>query len=217
MTEARYPTGIDDYTRVGRCRRCFFPPGLCVCDELQAVHVPFHVAVIRHRTEIALVSNTGRFVPRLLSDASLHELGLRDARFDGSWLQDPRRNTLVLFPQAGAEPLQPSMMDDLETATSRPLTLVLLDGTWSKARRMLRRVPELQTARRVALPLPRPQGLSPRKAPDPMAHCTLEAAAAAVTALGFTDAGAHLWENARRLIERIRHVQGRIRRPATDS
>ena len=89
----------DDYSVGARCQRCFFSPGLCVCGELPQFDVPLHVAVIRHRTEMALVSNTGRFVPELLRDASLHELGLRDRPFDGSWLEDPDRDYYILFPE----------------------------------------------------------------------------------------------------------------------
>lgn len=197
----------DDYTRGARCLGCYFTPGLCVCTSLPTLELPFHVGLIRHRTEIELVSNTGRFVPKLLADASVHELGLHGSRFDGSWLEDPSRDLYVLYPDPGARPLTPAVLGD------RPLTLVVLDATWRKARRMIRRVSELHSLPRVALPYPRPAGLSPRKAPDPMAHCTIEAVAAAVAALGFREEGALLWEQSRALIERIRHVQGRVPRP----
>jgi DTW domain-containing protein YfiP len=56
-------------------------------------------------------------------------------------------STLVLFPGRGAEPLTATYVATLP----RPLTLLIPDGNWNQAKKMMTRVPMLGEARPVSL------------------------------------------------------------------
>jgi DTW domain-containing protein YfiP len=79
-------------------------------------------------------------------------------------------DTYVLFPGAEARPLA-------SLPTDRPITLVVLDGTWSEARKLLTRNPALAALPRVAFTPARPSAYQIRT--QPADHCvsTIEALA----------------------------------------
>ena len=124
------------------------------------------VVLIQHVLELSQRSNTGRHavgvVPRLdvrLYGAKDEALKLDD--LDDAWLLWPDGVT--------------------EVPTPRPTTLVVLDASWSQARHMLQRVPELRKLKRLSLVAP-PGRVSLREAP-PGGMSSLESIAHAVEAL----------------------------------
>lgn len=84
-------------------------------------------------------------------------------------LADPDWQTEILFPGADV-PLVAGSVD-----LQRPRRLVLLDGTWRKARKLLHLNPLLQRLPKVALPAGLHSRYRLRKAPQPGALSTLEA------------------------------------------
>jgi len=98
------------------------------------------VVILQHVLEQTERSNTGRHAAAVLAALELRVFGargvpLRVDDLDGAWL---------LWP---GEPPP-------DAATPRPSTLVVLDGSWSQARRMMQRVPQLHALRRWSLPAP---------------------------------------------------------------
>jgi DTW domain-containing protein len=79
-------------------------------------------------------------------------------------------DTYVLFPGPDALPVERLPRD-------RAITLVVLDGTWWQARKLLRLNPALATLPRVAFHPRRPSGYLIRKEPDPSCVSTVEALA----------------------------------------
>jgi len=125
------------------------------------------IVLIQHVLELSQRSNTGRHAAAALSSLESRVFGAQDAplRADdlgGAWLLWPGEP-----PPSAAEP--------------RPATIVALDGSWSQARRMMQRVPELRGLRRWSLPAPEGRR-SLREAP-PGGMSTLEAIAEALAAL----------------------------------
>ncbi len=74
-------------------------------------------------------------------------------------------------------------------------TLIVLDGTWRRSRRLLHLNPWLQTLPRLALEAPPPSRYAIRKAQAPLQRSTLEACALALAALDGDEARyAPLWQ-----------------------
>lgn len=124
------------------------------------------VVVLQHVLEVAEKSNTGRLATEVLARAELRVFGhpeepLRLDDLEGAWL---------LWP---GEPER--------SLTSPPSTLVVLDGSWSQARRMLQRRPELHRLPRWSLTAPADRR-SLRAAP-PGGMSSLEAIAEALALL----------------------------------
>jgi DTW domain-containing protein len=110
---------------------------------------------------------TGRMVRLALSNAELH----RGLRFDG----DPRLaaalvNAALLYPGVDAGP--PAAFID-----APPRSLVVLDGTWVEARKLLRYNPGLQALPRIGFVPANPSAYQIRRAPAPHCWSTIEAVA----------------------------------------
>lgn len=154
-----------------RCPRCQRPLTLCLCPLIPALESRTRVLVLQHSSEASHALNTAR----------LAVLGLRNAQLRiGERFADESSSdelTCVLFPGEEAVPI--STFADAD----RPVRLIVPDGTWRKARKILHVNPWLAGLPRVSLP----DGLSSRyrlrKAPMPGALSTIEAIVAALDIL----------------------------------
>ncbi len=153
------------------CPRCFLPHHLCICADIPRLTCRCRVLVVRHWSESWRATNTGRLVGLALGTAEVVDHGKPGYALETKDLPIGPRSCL-LFPltDTGAEPW----------TGGRPDVLVVPDGSWTQARRMVRRVPGLSALPRLALaPGPEPARRI-RRSPSPGARSTLEAVAAAL-------------------------------------
>lgn len=154
-----------------RCERCARPLQHCLCHLIPRLPSRTRVLILQHPDEVGHALNTARLAALGLDNAELR-VGERFADLP----LDPAYRACLLFPGETAQvlPLTPS------TADARPLLLVVPDGTWRKARKLLHLNPQLAQLPRVCLP----SGLSSRyrlrKAPAEGALATIEAIVAAL-------------------------------------
>ncbi|WP_271411615.1 tRNA-uridine aminocarboxypropyltransferase [Pseudomonas sp. Q1-7] len=158
------------------CPRCQRPASHCLCPLIPHLASRTRVLLLQHPSEVNHALNTARLAALGLENAELR-VGERFADL-AEMLADPRYRACLLFPGDDARPVAAAAADD-----PRPLLLVVPDGTWRKARKLLYLNPELDTLPRVTLP----EGLTSRyrlrKAPMAGALSTLEAIAAALDIL----------------------------------
>ncbi|MES2819686.1 MAG: DTW domain-containing protein [Pseudomonadota bacterium] len=151
------------------CTRCARPLAHCLCPLIPRLDSRTRVLILQHPSEAGHALNTARLAALGLINARLEVA----ERFEALalWLDDPGYRACLLFPGEGAQPLQ-ALVDQPDT---RPLLLVVPDGTWRKARKLLHLNPLLSALPRVSLP----EGLTSRyrlrKAPMAGALSTLEA------------------------------------------
>jgi DTW domain-containing protein YfiP len=126
--------------------------------------------VIRHVREEWKSTNTSRLAALSLPNIQLIGYGKREAAFDAEELSLP--DTWLLFP--GPQRPLPS---------SPPSRIVVLDGTWSQARRMLHRVPILRTLPRLSLPAPGEPAIRLRRPHFPEGMSTFESMIRAIALL----------------------------------
>ncbi len=129
-------------------------------------HFPIEVTriVLIHVMERSERSNTGRHIAAALSSLELRVFGLPHTPLHADDLQ----GAWLLWP--GESPLAPS--------EARPSAVVVLDGSWSQARKMMQRVPQLRSLRKWSLPTQ--AGRRSLRATPPGGMSTLEAVAEAV-------------------------------------
>lgn len=150
-----------------RCERCLRPENHCLCALIPSLDSRTRVLILQHPSEVNHALNTAR----------LAALGLRNAQlvvgevFDDlpSLINQPGYQTRLLFPGEGAEALAAG------TETSLPTLLVVPDGTWRKARKLLHLNPLLAALPRVTLNGAPVSRYRLRKAPGAEALSTLEA------------------------------------------
>jgi DTW domain-containing protein YfiP len=178
-----------------RCPRCWLKQSRCLCAEIPHVLTRTRLFLVRHALEVHKASNTGRLAAMALGErARLYDYAVRGAAAgvpelagavdDGAtWLLYPEGEPLAAPPEGLAR-------------------LVVLDGTWPQARRMLQRIPELRGLPRLALPPPDEPLLRLRRTREAPEMSTLEAIAQAFAWLEGEAVARPLFELHRTFVER---------------
>lgn len=156
-----------------RCERCQRPQRHCLCALIPRLPNRTRVLLLQHPSETGHALNTARLAALGLESAELivgEDFGAMDLSAWDAWLLFPGEDAIVL--------------DDLAARSStKPRLLVVPDGTWRKARKLLHLNPKLAALPRVVLP----EGLCSRyrlrKAPAEGALSTVEAVVHALNAL----------------------------------
>lgn len=150
-----------------RCECCLRPESHCLCALIPHLDSRTRLLVLQHPSEVNHALNTGRLATLGLNNAQL----LVGEVFDdlAQWLNPPGYQARLLFPGEGAQPLVADRADTL------PTLLVIPDGTWRKARKLLHLNPLLAALPRVTLGDVPVSRYRLRKAPGPDALSTLEA------------------------------------------
>ena len=136
--------------RLLRCSSCYLPPDVCICACTPTIHTPVQFWLLIHPDECRKPTNTARLIGasiphtrffawyRTTPPAELIAL-LTDRQFT-PYLLVPQGD-VTLFEHLRERPWLPD----------RVPAFVLLDGTWSQARKMLHRSPYLQGIPRMAI------------------------------------------------------------------
>lgn len=167
-----------------RCPTCRLRA--CLCDAIPRVETRTRLVIVRHAAERTKPSNTAHFARLALPGCQWLEYGAEEAELDESALAGD--DTWVLYPDG----------DHAPPAGTQPARLIVLDGTWSQARRMRQRIRALRGLPFLRLPPPRDR-LRLRRPHDPSGMSTLEAIAAAVALLE----GAAVAEPLERFYDRV--------------
>jgi DTW domain-containing protein len=159
------------------CSRCARPLARCLCALLPQLASRTRVLILQHPSETGHALNTARLAALGLSNAELRVGEVFDDL--PALLEQPGYRPCLLFPGEQALPLQPAA----SAGAALPLLLVVPDGTWRKARKLLYLNPALAALPRVLLPAELPSRYRLRKAPQPGALSTIEAITQALNLL----------------------------------
>ncbi|MCV2222875.1 tRNA-uridine aminocarboxypropyltransferase [Pseudomonas mercuritolerans] len=158
-----------------QCPRCLRPQTHCLCPLIPHLDSRTRVLLLQHPSEVSHALNTARLAALGLSNA---ELIVGEVFEDlPKLLNRPGYQARLLFPAEDAQPLQ------VYAPTEEPLLLVVPDGTWRKARKMLHLNPLLAALPRVTLTEGGVSRYRLRKAPGPGALSTIEAIVQALETL----------------------------------
>jgi len=150
-----------------RCERCHRPENHCLCPLIPQLDSRTRVLILQHPSEVNHALNTARLAALGLNNAQL----VVGEVFDNlaELLNVPGYQARLLFPGEEATTLAASSTDD------EPMLLVVPDGTWRKARKLLHLNPLLAALPRVTLGCVPASRYRLRKAPAADALSTLEA------------------------------------------
>jgi DTW domain-containing protein len=159
-----------------RCERCQRPREHCLCPLIPQLDSRTRVLLLQHPSETGHALNTARLAALGLVNA---ELRVGEAFEDlPDLLATPGYRPALLFRGEQAQALGP-----YGPSEPLPLLLIVPDGTWRKARKLLYLNPLLQALPRVTLGQVRPSRYRLRKAPEEGALSTLEAVVQALNVL----------------------------------
>ncbi|WAH57523.1 DTW domain-containing protein [Pseudomonas silvicola] len=158
-----------------QCPRCQRPESRCLCALIPSLPSQTRVLILQHPSEVNHALNTARLAALGLASAQL----IVGETFEGleTLLNPPGYRACLLFTGEEAQVIQAYAADD------RPWLLVVPDGTWRKARKLLHLNPALAALPRVTLDGAPPSRYRLRKAPGPGALSTIEAITQALEVL----------------------------------
>jgi len=159
-----------------RCERCQRPLDHCLCALIPSLDSRTRVVLLQHPSETSHALNTARLAALGLVNAELR-IGEVFENL-GELLNTPGYRPVLLFPGDAAQVL--TAYGDVDDT---PLLLIVPDGTWRKARKLLYMNPVLEGLPRVTLGAVAPSRYRLRKAPQAGALSTIEAVVGALNAL----------------------------------
>lgn len=151
------------------CARCLRPTRVCWCAHLPTLETRSRVVFLQHPREADVAIGTARMAHLCLPGSELH-VGVtwQGSRALASIHADPSRPPALLYPGEGAT-------DVLAEPPKGPITLVVVDGTWSQAKKIVKLNPELASLPRYAIAPPSPGNYRIRREPDARYVSTIEA------------------------------------------
>ncbi|AWM38330.1 DTW domain protein [Gemmata obscuriglobus] len=189
------------------CPACRLHAWLCVCAHAPrlATHTP--LLLIVHVHDLGRTSNTVRLLTLAVRNATLLCHGAFPAPADPAAHVPAGATPIVLFPGRGAKPLTP----ELVAALPSPPALIVPDGNWKQAGKMVKRIPLLDSAVKVALPARDFAGVALRRNRPGHRMSTYEAVVQALGILEGETVAAPLLDFYRRATDRMLLVRGKLR------
>lgn len=172
-------------SRRPHCEGCGRPLAGCWCACVQRVDNRTALLILQDPDEVSHTKGTAALLARCLTRVELR-IG---ERFEVPACPD---GLVLLYPHTRG--VTATAATAAPEASAPPTTLVVLDGTWRRSRRLLHRNVWLQSLPRLALDAPPPSRYAVRKAQAETQRSTLEACALALAKLDGDEARyAPLW------------------------
>jgi DTW domain-containing protein YfiP len=189
------------------CTACRLPEWLCVCAHAPCIAIRTSLLLVVHVYDLGRTSNTVRLLTLAVRDATLIRHGMFPTPADPASHVPAGATPVVLFPSLGATPLTSEFVASLPS----PPCLIVPDGNWRQANRMVKRLPLLVDAVKVTLPARSFRGSALRR--NHLGHhmSTYEAVAQALAVLEGEIVGGQLLDFYRRATDRMLHVRGKLR------
>lgn len=160
------------------CIRCQRPASVCLCKYITRSQAPMNLVILQHPSEQKKAIGTAKILD-LCIDNSIHLVGecfSNHQEFE-QILQQP---CVVLFPSDHAVSVNTFQLNYLQDSDLQSWNLIVIDGTWRKAKKIWYLNPHLHSLPSIVLNQSEPSTYRIRKVPN---HAYLSTVEAAVVAL----------------------------------
>jgi DTW domain-containing protein YfiP len=141
---------------------------------VQPIDSVIEFVILQHPTEVFQSKGTGRLLHLCMKNSQILVGETFDETQRAEIVGDASKQCVLLFPKTPNDKL-PEVQAGIESSSREKRRVILLDGTWRKARKMLKLNPWLEALPRIDLP-PTESLYRIRKAQKPGQLSTLEAA-----------------------------------------
>ncbi len=150
------------------CARCLRPAVVCYCAHVVSIPARTRVVLLQHPREEGRPIGTAHMASLCLPSASVH-VGTHfdDALILEEVLADAQRPAYLLYPGEHAR-------DIVREPPREPITLVVVDGTWAQAKKLVKTNARLAAMPRVSFVPPSPSEYRIRREPKETYLSTLE-------------------------------------------
>ena len=127
--------------KVERCRQCMLRTHLCICVHRPLAKSNAAFLLVMFDDEILKPSNTGRLIADVFEDTFAYIWSRTEPNTDMlALLKDPQWQPYVVFP---AEYAPEREVKTITSDTGKRPLFIMLDGSWSEAKKMFRKSPYL--------------------------------------------------------------------------
>jgi DTW domain-containing protein YfiP len=151
------------------CYNCGLPNIICICDKIEQISLKNKVSVIIPYIERHKSSNTGGLVKAVLSNSEVFIRGEKNKLFNPDKVIKEEYQNLILY-TGGRE-----LTHEYVKSFDKPINLIVPDGTWTTAPRIVVREPKFHKIPKVSLINPPKSQYKLRKHPNPYYISTFEA------------------------------------------
>ncbi|BDH44862.1 DTW domain-containing protein [Salmonella enterica subsp. enterica serovar Choleraesuis] len=198
--------------RVRRCQGCLLPLKNCLCSSIKPQVSRSRFCLVMYDTEPMKPSNTGRLIADILPETFAFNWSRTEPPAELlALVQDPQWQPLIVFPASYADEDRPVVTQP--PLSGKPPLFIMLDGTWTEARKMFRKSPWLDNFPVISVDLARTSVYGLREAHGDGQYCTVEVASALLELAGDTAAASEL--NDHFLLFRERYLAGKPQHQAT--
>jgi DTW domain-containing protein YfiP len=177
--------------RIRRCQRCLLPLKQCLCATLQPQPARSRFCLVMFDTEPMKPSNTGRLIADILPNTAAFQWSRTEPpQAMLELVANPDYQPMVVFPASYADPGR--VVLTTPPLTGKPPLFIMLDGTWTEARKMFRKSPWLDALPVISVDLSISSAYRLRIASVDGQYCTAEVAAALLEQAGDTAAATGL-------------------------
>ena len=154
---------------------------LCLCSLVEKLKLPpcnSKVTIMMHIKEWLKLTNSGKLLPLVMDNCDIIIKGEQNPTLNNNLTLSDDYENLVLFTAAST-----TLTADYVKKIKKPINLIVPDGTWKQANKILRKEKSLIGLPRIKLENPKKSGLYIRKHPVLENISTIEAIAAALSLL----------------------------------
>ena len=197
--------------RIRRCQRCLLPLKQCLCDTITTAKAGSRFCLVMFDTEPMKPSNTGRLIADILPDTAAFQWSRTEPpQTLLDLVNNPDYQPVVVFPASYADAGREVIS---APNTGKPPLFIMLDGTWTEARKMFRKSPYLDALPVISVDLSRVSAYHLREAHAEGQYCTAEVAIALLDLAGDTVAAETLADHFSRF--RTRYLAGKTHHKAS--
>ncbi len=180
---------------------------LCICELIPVIPLKTRLTLLMHWREVKSTSNTGRIATLALPNSEMRVRGgIQQTQLDTDGLLRDHLQPLILFPAPGARELTPELVRSFD----RPIHLIVPDGTWRQARKVVTREPVFAGVPCVMLSPGKPSAYQLRSSPHEQNISTLEAVARALGVIESPEVQEKLEKLFTILVERVLWSRGKL-------
>ena len=188
------------------CPACRLPGWLCVCAHAPRVAARTPLLLVGHVHDLGRTSNTTRLLSLAVRGATTIGHGAPPSTPDLARYIPADATPIVLFPGCGAQPLTPELIAALPSLPA----LVVPDGNWRQAGKMVKRLPLLAASQKVSLPTRAFAGSAVRRNRPGHRMSTYEAVTQALAVLEGEAVTGPLLDFYRRATDRMLLIRGKL-------
>lgn len=160
------------------CIDCFQSKSACYCSYIKKFDAHIDFIILIHPSEIRRRIATGRMSHLILENSQLIEGDdYSNNKVVNDLIEDLNRSCVILYPGKNANNI--TLMTELERGqlfpSGKKLTVFVIDGTWKKARQMLRLSKNLNLLPQICFSSNTPSAFLVRKQPSVECYSTIEA------------------------------------------